>query len=131
MYTFQDAHGNTMVVKFHHHKSKGKAPKSTTCIIFRMNEAGERELVSQGFSKVVSEFPVIMTPEEVKMLYIAKGARPKRVYRTDDGQAIAIMPADRFCYARARKESFKKAITFADRETRKNGWAALLAAPHI
>lgn len=127
MYTFKTSGGKELKIMFKHHKKEGKAPEHTECVIFEKDPAGLVTVYSRGYSRVLSEIAHIVRPEDVSDFFNKKGSKPKRVFRTEDNMAVVIVSGDRFSYDKARKESFRKAISDADRETRRNAWNALLA----
>ena len=125
MYYFKDENDVERSIHFiHHGRRKNNPPKNTEC---RICDA-EKNVLGMAIAKRLEKFPVIFGSDEADSLREKYGRRVKEVMKVGDGEtSIAIITADNFCYATARKVSLKKALENAglSKVARKNAWHAV------
>lgn len=122
MLTFTTIAGKELKVRFKHFgKRKGHSPRGTTCRIYDGDA-----VLSTGTTNLVDQIPVVTTPEKVKDLFLKHGRRVKRVLRTVDGIAVALIQADNFSYKRGRKYALRQALSQSglDKDSRRSAWDA-------
>ena len=124
MYYFKDENGTERSIHFiHHGRRKNNPPKNTEC---RICDA-DKNVLGMAIAKRLEKFPVIFAPDEAEDVRKKYGRRIREIMKADGEFSVAVVTADNFCYATARKVSLRKALDKAglSKIARTNAWHAV------